>query len=488
MTLSRCQDEIYSHGMKSRRRALTGDRGISAAWVWWDAFQAHRKGPEEIGRRQKARLTELVAYARTHSVYYRELYRGLPEHIGDITLLPVTNKNELMAHFDDVATDPAVTLAGVQEFVADPVRIGHRFAGKYLVATTAGTTGTRGIFVLDDRYWAVTSGLMGILGVKWLSWRDIVRMIRRGARFAGVVATGGHFLSVAASTREKQEKPRRHRSLGVFSVHTPLPRLVAQLNGFGPALLGGYASALRLLATEEQAGRLRVHPVLVLSTAEGLPPDERDRLEVAFGAVVREVYGCTESGYSAYGCGQGWLHLLQDWVIVEPVDADYRPVPPGTVSHTVLITNLANRVQPIIRYDVGDRVLVRPDPCPCGDPAPAIRVQGRASDVLTFPAADGQGVVKVPPLALGTVVDRTPGVALFQIVQTAPASLSVRLRPDPAADGERVRRTAREGITALLADLGLAHVTVESAPEPPEQTTGGKYRTLIPLPAGPPSS
>ncbi|WP_231941187.1 hypothetical protein [Arthrobacter sp. U41] len=245
---------------------------------------------------------------------------------------------------------------------------------------------------------------------------------------------------------------------------------------------------LRLLATEQQAGRLQLHPVLVLSTAEGLPPAERDRLERVFGAAVREVYGCTESGYAAYGCAQGWLHLLEDWVIVEPVDAGHNPVPPGTVSHTVLMTNLANRVQPIIRYDVGDRVLVRPDPCPCGDPAPAIRVQGRASDVLTFPAAGGRGVVTVPPLALATVVDRTPGVELFQIVQTAPTSLSVRLRPDPGADPDRIGAAVEEGIAALLANLGLAHVTVDPAPDPPEQTTGGKYRTVIPLPPAPPSS
>lgn len=472
--------------METRRRSA-GDRGSSAAWVWWDARRAHRQGPDEIRRRQKARLAELVAYARAHSAFYRDRYQGLPERIDDVTSLPVTNKRELMAHFDEVATDPAVTLAGVRDFVTDPARIGGRFAGKYLVATTAGTTGTRGIFVLDDRFWAVSSGLMGILAAKWLSWRDMLRLVRRGARFAEVVATGGHFLSVAASTRERREKPRRHRSLGVFSVHTPLPGLVAQLNAFGPALLGGYASVLRLLATEQQAGRLQVHPVLVLSTAEGLPPDERDRLERTFGAVVREVYGCTESGYSAYGCAQGWLHLLEDWVIVEPVDAGHRPVPPGTVSSTVLITNLANRVQPIIRYDVGDRVLVRPDPCPCGDPAPAIRVQGRAADVLTFPAADGSGVVTVPPLALGTVVDRTPGVELFQIVQTAPTRLSVRVLPDAGADPERVRAGVREGLAALLTGLGLDQVAVESAPEPPEQTTGGKYRTVIPLPPRPPS-
>ncbi|MDP9885866.1 phenylacetate-coenzyme A ligase PaaK-like adenylate-forming protein [Sinomonas atrocyanea] len=474
--------------MKTRRRSTHGGREGITAWVWWDAYRAHRQGPAAIRSRQRARLAELVAYARQHSTYYRNRYQGLPEHVEDVTALPVTNKGELMAHFDEVATDPTLTLAGVQEFVADPARIGHRFAGKYLVATTAGTTGTRGIFVLDDRYWAVTSGLMALLTAKWLSWRGLVRLMRRGARSAEVIATGGHFLSVAAGTREKQEKPWRHRNVRIFSVHSPLLRLVAQLNSFDPALLGGYASVLRLLATEQQAGRLHVHPVLVVSTAEGMPPAERGRLERVFGAVVREVYGCTESGYCAYGCGEGWLHLLEDWVIVEPVDAEQRPVPPGTVSHTVLITNLANRVQPIIRYDVGDRIVVRPDPCPCGDPAPAIRVQGRASDVLVFPAAGNRGAVTVTPLALGTVVDRTPGVELFQIVQTAPTSLSVRVRPNADADTERVRAAVREGIAASLNDLGLAHVTVELASEPPEQTTGGKYRTVIPLRPTPPSS
>ena len=148
------------------------------------------EGLEEVRHRQKTRLAGLVAYARQHSAYYRDLHRELPEHIEDVTLLPVTNKGLLMAHFDEVATDPAVTLAAVQAFVADPARIGDRLAGKYLVDTTAGTTGTRGIFVLDDRYWAVTSGLMGILAAKWLSWRDVVRLVGRGARFAKVVATG----------------------------------------------------------------------------------------------------------------------------------------------------------------------------------------------------------------------------------------------------------------------------------------------------------
>lgn len=468
--------------MGPRGERVTGDRGGRAVGVWWDARRTHRKGPEAVRSRQQERLAELVVFARTNSPYYRRLYHGLPERIEDVTALPVTNKRTLMAAFDEVVTDPEVTRAAVEEFVADPARIGERFAGKYLVATTAGTTGTRGVFVLDDRYRAVASGLMARLSADWLPAREVVRLVLRGGRFAAVVATGGHFLAVATSTRELRERPRRRRRLRILPVHRPLPELVAELNAFDPLLFGAYASVLRLLASEQRAGRLRLRPVLVLSTAEGLPPEERIRLERAFAAPVREVYGCTESGYAASGCAQGWLHLIGDWVILEPVDAEHRPVPSGTVSHTVLLTNLANRVLPIIRYDVGDRVLVKPEPCACGNPAPALHVQGRASDVLTFPA-DGPGRVTVPPLALGTVVDRVPGVELFQVVQTGPTGLRVRLHPAAGADPEQVWTAVLSGITGLLGDLGLAHVTVQRAAEAPQQGPGGKYRTVVPLPA-----
>lgn len=84
----------------------------------------------------------------------------------------------------------------------------------------------------------------------------------------------------------------------------------------------------------------------------------------------------------AYDCEEGWLHVNNDWVILEPVDADYDPTPPGEPSHTVRLTNLANQVQPIIRHDLGDTVVARPGPCPCGNPLLAIRVQGRRDDVL----------------------------------------------------------------------------------------------------------
>lgn len=169
-----------------------------------------------------------------------------------------------------------------------------------------------------------------------------------------------------------------------------------------------------------------------------------------------------------------------DWVLLEAVDEEYRPVAPGTHSHTVLLSNLANRVQPILRYDLGDSVLQRPDPCPCGNPLPAIRVQGRSADVLSFRTPDGEQI-SIAPLAFE--VDHVAGVEQFQIVQQTPSTLRVRLRHAPDADANRVWAAVHADIASVLARHGVRGVSIERADELPQQTRGGKYRTVMPLKA-----
>ena len=243
----------------------------------------------------------------------------------------------------------------------------------------------------------------------WLRARDLARIVAGGGgRTAMVSATGGHFASAVAAARLRSSR-RGARRVRLFAVHTPMPQLVAELNAFRPALLASYATTAVLLASEQQAGRLRIHPVLVALSAEGLPADEQRRIADTFHATVGNSYAATECPFLSYSCRHGRLHVNSDWAILEPVDSQYRPVPPGQQSHTVLLTNLANRVQPILRYDLGDSVLVRPDPCPCGSPVPAIQVHGRAADVLIFPAAQGTPVT-ITPLTLTAVLDRVPGI------------------------------------------------------------------------------
>lgn len=449
------------------------------SWLWRDVRRARRQGPQALAERQRRRLGEAVAWARSRSPYYGEHYRGLPDLVTDPTLLPVTDKQQLMARFDDWVCDRDVTLELVRDFVGRPDLVGARLLDRYLVATTSGTTGSPGLFVADDR--SVTVGMVIALQLRlsWLGPRDLARVVAAGGRIAAVVATGGHYMAAAGATRLGPAT----RISRVFPAQLPLPELVEALNRFRPAILIGYSSMMSLLAAEQRAGRLHIAPVLVEPAGETLAEGAAERIAEAFSAMVRAPYGSTECTFLSGGCAHGWYHVNTDWAVLEPVDADLRPVPPGTASHSVLLSNLANRVQPVLRYNLGDSVTMRPDPCPCGSPLPALRVRGRCSDVVTVPALAG-GQVVLAPLLFATVLDRTPGIAQFQLVQTAPEVLWLRLRPAPDADPGTVWDAALRALAALLVDHGAA-ARVERAPEPPQQGPGGKFRSVVPAASGP---
>jgi len=442
--------------------------------LWRDARSARKQGRAAVEMRQRARLAEMVAFARGNAPYYRSLYAGLPDRVEDAALLPITDKKALMASFDATLTDPEVTAAKVSAFVEDRSLIGQRFLGKYLAATTSGTSGYRGMFVFDDRHLAVAKVMMLRMLAEWLSFWDLLKIILGGAREAQVIATDGHYIAIGGGKQAGGWHSRTHRT---FSITTPIPELVAQLNALRPAVLRGYASVVSMLASEQRLGRLCIHPVLVLPIAESLRAEEEARIEVAFGSKVRNMYGSTECGIAAYSCTEGWYHVNADWIVLEPVDADYRPTSRGKPSYTVLVTNLVNRVQPILRYDLGDSVIERPDACPCGNPLQAIRVQGRSSEALRFPTSGGAEVL-VPPLAAEIDV---PDVELMQIVQVTPTTLRVRLKFAAGANGDQLWQLVHAKMAGLLSRYGLGEVRIERAEEAPVQSVGGKYRAVIPM-------
>jgi phenylacetate-coenzyme A ligase PaaK-like adenylate-forming protein len=263
----------------------------------------------------------------------------------------------------------------------------------------------------------------------------------------------------------------------IFSVSAPLAETVAGLNQLRPVVVSGYASAITLLAAEAAAGRLTIDPALVFSIAEGLTPDARELIEDVWSARLIEGYGASEAAVIAFGCREGNLHQNVDWVTLEPVDEQGRPVPVGTPSHTVLITNLANRVQPIIRYDLGDSVTVDPQPCPCGSPLPVIRVEGRSGDILALAAPHG-ATVRVLPLAIGSAAEEVAGVRRVQIVQVGPAALMVKVEPEAGTDRDTLATAVQRRLEDFLARQGLANVGVSVSHDPPQQERSGKFRQV----------
>ncbi|MBA2449393.1 MAG: phenylacetate--CoA ligase family protein [Chloroflexi bacterium] len=388
-------------------------------------------------------------------------------------------KRQLMARFDAWGTDPAVTRAGVEAFVADKSNVGRRYLGRYAVWTSSGISGEPGIFVHDANAVAVYRALTLVRGlVAWMTPARLWAMLRQGDRVATVVATGGHYVSVSMMGVARRARPWPFNRVRVFSVLRPEPEVVRALNRFKPAELIGYPTVLMLLAREQLAGRLAIRPALVGYGGEWLAPGARREIVSAFGGPVRENYGASEFTRLAWGCLREGLHVSADWGILEPVDEHYQPVPPGRASYTTLLTNLANRVQPIIRYDLGDSITTIPVPCPCGSPLPLIRVEGRRDEMVYLETSRG-GTVPLLPLALIKLVEETPGVQRCQVVQTGRATLSVRLEVAPSADDGRVWEAVARGLRAYLSAHRLPLANVERAPErPSSDRVSGKFRQV----------
>jgi phenylacetate-CoA ligase len=459
-----------------------GKEAINAAFLSaaWDLRRAERGGGESVLRRQRSRLAATIAFAKRHCAFYRERYGRIPREVPDILSLPPVTKQELMENFSDWVTDPAVTREEVEAFVSAPDRIGSRYLGRYIVFSTSGTTGRPALFVHDRGAASVYLALAAVRRfLPLLSPRALWSFLRRNCRTATVIATGGHFTSSVIDGLARRVHPFLSRNNRAFSLLLPLPELVEKLNDFRPGVLGTYPTAMAVLAQEREAGALRIDPVLALTGAEWLSPVARERIASAFGCPVRDTYAASEFMGIAFDCGHGRLHVNADWVILEPVDERYRPVPAGRPSHTALLTNLANRVQPILRYDLGDSVTEIPGPCPCGSPLPGIRVEGRRDEVLSLRSASG-GTVALLPMALCTVIEEAPGVRSYQLVQAGPALLRLRIEEAPGYDRSGVCDDVAARLRAFLSSQGLASAEVETTEErPARDRAGGKLRQIF---------
>lgn len=450
------------------------------AAVLWDAWRAQRGGPAVIADRQAARLAALVRFARERSPLYRDLYQGLPADTVRLEQLPPVTKSRLMDDFDAWVTDPTVTRAGIREFLSDPSLVGRRYHGRYLAITTSGITNVRAILLHDAdavlRYRALTL-LRGFL--PRLAGPAFWSNVRQGNRVAALIIGGGHFGGATIFESARQDHPWPFDRIRVFSVARPVPDLVRELNAYQPAQVIGYPTALLVLADAQLAGRLHIRPAVVASGGDWLAQTARQRIEAAFGRPVRQNYGASEFPPLAWDCAEGALHVGADWVILEPVDAEGRLVPPGTPSVSVLLTNLANRIQPLIRYDLGDTVTMGVEPCPCGNRLPTVTVHGRRDDIVVLRTRAGQAVSLLPQ-ALLRLAGETPGVRAAQIVQHAPDRLGVRFEPLPAADDREVWPQVVARLGGLLAERDLSHIVLERLPGPPRpDPASGKMRRVV---------
>jgi phenylacetate-coenzyme A ligase PaaK-like adenylate-forming protein len=260
------------------------------------------------------------------------------------------------------------------------------------------------------------------------------------------------------------------RFLGV-PVTQPLSEIVEQLNALQAPALYGYPSMLARLAREQDAGRLRISPIMVTSTSETCTPEWRAAISTGFGVPLIDSFGSTEGLVGSSAPADDGITFAEDGCIVELVDDHRRPVAPGTPSAAVLVTNLSNRLQPLIRYELTDTFVQQAAASEHGHLR--ARVSGRSDEDFHY------GEVTVHPLVIRTVMLQCHEVWEYQVRQT-PTGIDVTAVADHGLDLEVLRGR----LSSALGGAGLAdpEVSVWSAQNLERDAATGKLRRFVPLP------
>ncbi len=403
---------------------------------------------ERLLAHRQAQLTAFLRRAATRSPYYRETIGDLVARDRPLAEFPTLNKTMLMAEFDRIVTDPRLTRGLVERHV-DGDDCGELLLDAYRCIATGGSTGQRGLFVYDPHAWSVTAAnqmrMQRVLGVT------------PDMRGLGIGAPSPVHLSYRFHAEFRALRP----GAPTLFVTTPIEEIVAGLNAYRPDYLNTYPSLIRRLAEEQRAGRLRIAPRLFRSSAEALAPDVRDLVREVWNAPIADGYTATETGIMAVECmHRTGMHIAEDLVVLEVVDAENRPVPPGVQGARMLATVLFNDTLPVIRYEFSDLVTQADGACPCGLPFARIeRVAGRAEENLRFRTGSGT-VAEVHAARLWFHLVRVAGIRQYQFGALADG-IRIRLALFPDTDRARVEAEATAIAAQALADLGIAGARIE---------------------------
>ena len=414
----------------------------------------------DLEEHQHLALRQVRQHAYARSPFYQKFHKGLFD--APLSALPILTKATLMENFDEVATDPIIRLPDVQAHIAQSSS-GAPYRGRYVINVTSGSSGQPGVFLHDRPEWAT---ILAAGYSRLRDWEGMKISVTHRTKIAAIASASPYHMSAqGGSTVQKLQMPELQ-----IAASDPLSTTVERLNAWQPELLTVYASMGRVLADEQIAGNLRINPRVVIVGSEVLTQETRRLMVQAWGEVIFNNYAFTEGGGIGTECSEHrGMHMWEDLLIVEVVDGENQPVPPGVFGEKLLVTALFKQAQPLIRYQVEDSVRLSTESCPCGRPHRLIdSVQGRVMEILRFPNGTG-GTVPVHPIALHTVMDKLP-VNGWQIVQGA-KSLRILLG---GVHGEVDDAQLSRLLEKVLVSQGALSpcIAVERLPAIPKTTSG----------------
>ncbi|MCB1953770.1 MAG: phenylacetate--CoA ligase family protein [Rhodocyclaceae bacterium] len=429
------QERLKKHDTVRVRRAMEASQ-------WWSAAQ--------LEAYQLDRLRAFLADVGTHVPFYRQVFSeagfdpAKMSRVADLQRLPFLTKPVIRANTDALRADDARGLA--------------RF-------NTGGSSGEPLIFFIGDE--RVTHDV----AAKWRAtrWWDVDIGDRE-------IVVWGSPIELGAQDRVRQFRDALMRTelMPAFEMsETKLDGFVARIRARRPAMLFGYPSAISHIARHAEKRGIRLDDLgvrVVFVTSERLYDDQRESIERLFGCPVANGYGGRDAGFIAHQCPSGSMHITAEDIAVEIVDALGQVLPPGQ-SGEIVVTHLATRDFPFIRYRTGDIGVLEDTPCACGRGLPVLKeIQGRSTDFVI--ALDG---TVMHGLSLIYVLRDIPAVRAFKIIQETLTLTRVQVEPGEGFSDRDVVAIqsglqARLGASVLIQVEKVAQVAAERS---------GKFRYVI---------
>lgn len=301
----------------------------------------------------------------------------------------------------------------------------------------------------------------------------------RNRQWAGVTYRSRRAMfGVRKVCRPGQDRPPFWRrspaeKLTYFSIYhlSPqhLPHYLDALNRLRPEVVVGYPNSLVTVARFAlETGVRLAAPRAIITTSETVMAAIRRDLEGAWGCRVFDQYGAVEGCVLASQCDEGSYHVSPDVGIVEILRPDGTPAPPGEVGE-VVVTGLLNRLQPLIRYRIGDvAAWAKEQACACGREMPILRgIEGRLEDLCV--TRDGRQLLR-----FDTVFKGVEAIREGQIVQESLDRFLIRVVPT-AAFSERDRERLRHNMALHVEGVDVEVVLLDAIP----RTASGKFRPVI---------
>ena len=209
----------------------------------WDA--------ERLAGHRRERLRALLACALESSPFHARRLAGIDAgrfEPADLTRLPAMSKEQMMAGFDDLATNRRLTRARVEQHLAASPAQPSLLFGRYVCLASGGSSGLRGTFVQTIEEFAEFSAsilrrLVARLAATGAPPPDGVPVALVGAAspvhasgFAAAAAAGGYPVRAISAPAT-----------------LPLGDLVQRLNQVRPLVVMAHTSKLALLADQKRA-------------------------------------------------------------------------------------------------------------------------------------------------------------------------------------------------------------------------------------------